>query len=85
MKKIGSINNVIIQKYDGSSVPESDEIPLAVNFSNWFDEDITQEINDKEITVVVIKDYDNNNHIHLATNDVDLILRVQKAFWKFYR
>ena len=56
---------------------------LTLNFPMWFGDDIIDEINKRDITVVVIKDYDGKNHIHLATKDTDLIIAAQKAFWRF--
>ncbi len=77
------INNIIVEKYDGSPVSKEDEIAVTLNFPMWFGEDIIKEINDNGITVIVIKNYDGQNIIHLATENKDLIIRAQKAFWGF--
>lgn len=79
------VNSVIVTKYDGAAVSKDEEIAVTTNFPMWFGEDIINEINEKEITVVVVKDHDNKNHIHLATQDTDLIMRSQIAFWRFAR
>jgi uncharacterized Fe-S cluster-containing radical SAM superfamily protein len=50
----------------------------------WFSDSLIKEINDKEeIEVIVIKNYDGKDHIHLTNASEDLIIRVQKAFWGY--
>jgi hypothetical protein len=77
------INKIVVKKYDGTSVSKDDEVAVTLNFPMWFGEELINEINERNITAIIIKDYDGNNHIHLATDDVDLIIAAQKAFWGF--
>ena len=77
------VNDIVITNYKGEILPLETADTFSLNFEMWFGEDIIKEINNKEITVVIIKDIDNNPHIHLKTLDIDLIIRAQKAFWRF--
>jgi len=69
-----------MQNFDGSELPDTENLSMAVKFNGWFDDNLTKEINDKDITVMVFKAKDERYFIHLATEDTDLINRVQKVF-----
>ncbi len=77
------IKKVIVKDHDGNDVSETDKVSVTLNFPMWFGDELIKEINDKDITVIVMKNFNGQVFIHLATTDKDLIIRAQKEFWKY--
>lgn len=69
-KEIITLERVVVKKCDGSIALTEDALTVKIGAPMWFGEELINEINSKEeIEVIVIKDYDGNNHVHLTNAD----------------
>lgn len=81
---MSNVNKVIVRNQQGELVSAEDKNSVTLNFPMWFGNDLIKEINERDVTVIVKKDYNTDEiKFSLLNGDDDLSNRVEKAFLRF--
>ena len=80
---MSNVNKVIVRNEAGEEVSAEDKNSVTLNFPMWFGDKLIDELNDRNITVLVMRKNNGQVFLHLLEADEDISIRVQKAFWRF--